>query len=145
MCGSLVSALNGCGSGGGHGGSSDGGGVQLAQSYAAVDILDLDSGYMIDGYNNAGYDVTFEYYKGDYDYYSGSGHWYSHFSINADRINMFDETSTGGSYRIDTYNNLLEVNEVYSIDFLNDEIIVDAITEDLDCSHIKFFFILVTP
>jgi len=53
--------------------------------------------------------------------------------LKGDRINMFDYTPTGGSYRIDTFNNLVEVGERYSIDFHNDEIIVKRITEDLTC------------
>ena len=130
VSGSMVLALNGCG-GGSEG--DNGGGTQPPQTFNDVDILDLELGFIIDGHNDAGELVTLEYCNDNYKYYSGSGYWYGHFNIKGDRINMFDETQTGGSYRIDTFNNLLEVGVEYSIDFQNDEIIVDAITEDLDC------------
>ena len=130
VSGSMVLALNGCGGGSG---SGDNGGGQSPQTFSDVNVLDLEQGFIIDGHNNAGESVTLEYCDDNYKYYSGSGYWYGHFNINGDRINMFDDTSTGGSYRIDTLNNLLEVGQYYSIDFQNDEIIVDAITEDLGC------------
>lgn len=125
LAGVAVFALSGCDTG------SDGG--SGSATYPDVHVLDLDDGYIIDGRNEAGEYVTFEFCHGNYDYYSGPGHWYGHFSINGDRINMFDDTPTGGSYRIDTLNNLLEVGIKYYIDFQNDEIIVEQITEDLSC------------
>ncbi len=128
ISGVAVVVLSGCGGGGGDDAPPSG-----PQTFNEVDIFDLDSGYIIDGYNDAGEDVTLEYCKGNYEYYSGSGHWYGHFSISNDRINMFDDTPAGGSYRIDTLNNYLEVGEWYSIDFQNDEITVEQITEDLNC------------
>ncbi len=131
--GVAVVALSGCGGGGGDNPPVSGGGGNNPSVNQDVDILDLDLGFIIDGHNDAGEDVTLEYCNGNYEYYSGSGHWYGHFSISGDRINMFDDTSTGGSYRIDTLNNYLEVGEWYSIDFQNDEITVEQITEDLNC------------
>ena len=128
--GVAVMALNGCGGGESPSGDND---PDSPQTFQGIDIIDLDQGYIIDGHNDAGEDVTLEYCKGNYDYYSGPNHWYGHFSIKDDRINMFDDTPTGGSYRIDTINNYLEVGQWYSIDFQNDEIIVDQITEDLGC------------
>ena len=133
LAATAVVALNGCGGGGSDTPPAGGGTGSGPATYLDVDVLDLDNGYIIDGINDAGEYVTLEYCNGEYDYYSGSGHWYGHFSISGDRINMFDDTSTGGSYRIDTYNNLLEVGEWYSIDFQNDEITVEQITEDLNC------------
>ncbi len=130
VSGIAILSLSACG--GGSGGDS-GGSTNPPQSYNQVDVLDLDIGYIIDGYNEAGQDVSLEYCNGSYDYYSGAGHWYGHYNINGDRINMFDDTATGGSYRIDTLNNLFEVGREYSIDFQNDEIIVENITEDLTC------------
>lgn len=133
LSGVTVIVLSGCGGGSDGDSGGDSGGSTGPDTFSAVDVLGLDQGYIIDGYNESGEDVTLEYCNGSYDYYSGSGHWYGHFSINADRINMFDDTPTGGSYRIDTFNNLIEVGEEYSIDFQNDEIIVEQITEDLSC------------
>ncbi len=127
--GVAVVALSGCGGGSGGGNNNP----PVNQDILSVDIVDLDLGFIIDGQNDAGEDVTLEYCNGNYEYYSGSGHWYGHFSISGDRINMFDDTPTGGSYRIDTLNNYLEVGEWYSIDFQNDEITVDQITEDSNC------------
>jgi hypothetical protein len=133
LLGSMVLALSGCGGGGGGDNSPSDGGGQSPQTFSEVDVLDLNNGFIIDGRNDAGEDVTLEYCKGNYEYYSGSGHWYGHFSIKNDRVNMFDDTLTGGSYRIDTINNYFEVGEWYSIDFQNDEITVEQITEDLSC------------
>ena len=130
LSGVAVVALSGCG--GGSDDSGDGGGSG-PNTYAEVHVLDLDDGYIIDGHNLAGQEVTFEYCNGKYEYYSGPDHWYGHFGINADRINMWDDTPTGGSYTIDTGNNLLEVGIEYYIFDQNDEIIVDQITEDLRC------------
>jgi len=130
--GIAVVALNGCG-GGASDNTGDTGGANIPQSFSSVDVIYLQDGFIIDGRNRAGEAVTFEYCRDSYDYYSGPGHWYGHFNINGDRINMFDDTPTGGSYRIDTYNNLLEVGVEYPIDFQNDEIIVEQITEDLSC------------
>ena len=132
VSGVALVALSGCG-GGGSDGSADNGGSNLPQTFGSVDVVYLQDGFIIDGRNRAGEDVTLEYCRDSYDYYSGSGHWYGYFNINGDRINMFDESPTGGSYRIDTYNNLIEVNQEYTIDFQNDEIIVEQITEDLSC------------
>lgn len=131
LSGAAVVALSGCGGGGGA--SPDSGGGSGPATFNSVDVLDLGNGYIIDGRNEAGEDVTLEYCNDSYEYYSGSGYWYGHFNINGDRINMFDDTPTGGSYRIDTINNLLEVGVEYPIDFQNDEIIVEQITEDLNC------------
>ena len=132
LSGVAIIALNGCG-GGGSGGSGGSGGGVGPNTYTDVHVLDLDDGYIIDGHNLAGQDVTLEYCKGNYDYYSGPDHWYGHFSIKNDRINMFDDTPTGGSYTIDTVNDLLEVDEEYYIFDQNDEIIIEQITEDLNC------------
>jgi len=135
LSGTAVVALSGCGGGGGASPNSGGGtgGGSGPATFSSVDILYLGDGFIIDGYNEAGEDVTLEYCNDSYEYYSGSGHWYGHFNINGDRINMFDDTPTGGSYKIDTINNLLEVGVEYPIDFQNDEIIVEQITEDLNC------------
>ncbi len=130
--GIVVIALSGCGGGTG-GNAGDEGGANFPQSFDRIDVIYLEEGFIIDGYNGAGETVTLEYCRDRYDYYSGPGHWYGHFNINGDRINMFDDTPTGGSYRIDTYNNLLERGVEYAIDFQNDEIIVEQITEDLSC------------
>lgn len=124
-------ALNGCGAG--TDGSTDNSGGNFPQSFSSVDVSYLQDGFIIDGHNAAGENVTLEYCHNGYHYYSGAGYWYGHFSIKEDRINMFDETPTGGSYRIDTYNYKMEVGVGYSIDFQNDEIIVEQITEDLNC------------
>ena len=131
FAGVALVALNGCGSSGG----DDNAPVEPIGpiTFGAVDVLDLPQGYIIDGYNEAGEDVTLEFCNDDYDYYSGPDHWYGEFFIIDDRINMLDETPTGGSYRIDTDNYKLEVGEKYYIDFQNDEIIVEQITEDLSC------------
>jgi len=117
------------------GGGSDGdsGGGSGPATFGSVNVLDLNNGFIIDGRNRAGEDVTLMYCRGGYKYYSGPGFWYGDFGINGDRINMFDQTPTGGSYRIDTYNNYLEVGIEYFIDFQNDEILVENITEDLAC------------
>jgi len=117
--------LNGCNS------NSDGN--SSPKTFKGVDVAYLKDGFIVDGRNRAGESVTLEYCNNRYTYYSGTGHWYGHFSIKRDRINMFDETATGGSYRLDTYNNFLEVGVEYSIDFQNDEIIVAQITQDLNC------------
>ena len=127
FAGVALVALNGCG--GGSGDTTATG----PESFDRVDVLDLTDGFIIDGYNQAGEDVTLEFCNGEYDYYSGPDHWYGNFSINEDRVNMFDETPTGGSYRIDTFNYLFEVGQEYTIDFQNDEIEVEQITEDLAC------------
>jgi len=129
---SAILALSGCG-GGTSDNAGDEGGANFPQSFSSIDVIYLQDGFIIDGHNRAGEAVTLEYCRDSYDYYSGPGHWYGHFNINGDRINMFDDTPTGGSYRIDTYNNFLEVGVEYPIDFQNDEIIVEQITEDLSC------------
>jgi len=133
LSGVATIALSGCGGGSDGDSGGDTGGGSGPETFLSVDVLGLDQGFIIDGHNESGEDVTLEYCNGSYDYYSGGGHWYGHFNINADRINMFDDSPSGGSYRIDTLNNLLEVDREYSIDFQNDEIIVDQITEDLSC------------
>ena len=121
-----VFTLSGCG------GGSDGG-FDPSNRLTQVDVDALKLGYIIDGYNKAGEDVTLEYCNNNYTYYTGPSSFYGHFTINADRINMFDDTPTGGSYRIDTLNYLLEIGREYSIYVQNDEIIVEQITEDLNC------------
>jgi len=127
FAGVALIALNGCGGGGGDDTTPIG-----PESFDSVDVLDLDDGYIIDGVNQAGEDVTLEFCHGEYDYYSGANiHGFGDFNINGDRVNMFDDD--GGSYRIDTFNNLFEVGEEYTIDFQNDEIIVEQITEDISC------------
>ena len=134
VTGVVLLSLVGCG-GGSDGSANNGGGDggSYPQSFSSIDVSYLQDGFIIDGYNEAGEEVTLEYCGNRYRYYSGEGYWYGHFSIKEDRINMFDETPTGGSYRIDTYNYHVEVGIEYSIDFQNDEIIVEQITEDLAC------------
>ena len=132
VSGVAVVALSGCG-GGTDDSIGDDGGANFPQSFNSIDVIYLQDGFIIDGHNRAGENVTLQFCRERYDYYSGPGYWYGHFNINGDRINMFDDTPTGGSYRIDTYNNFLEVGIEYPIDFQNDEIIVDQITEDLSC------------
>ena len=127
FAGVALIALNGCG------GGSDSSPTIGPATFDSVDVLDLTDGFIIDGYNQGGEDMTLEFCNGDYDYYSGPDRWYGSFSISGDRVNMFDETPTGGSYRIDTYNNLFEVGVEYPIDFQNDEILVEQITENLNC------------
>ncbi len=105
----------------------------IAQSYDVVDLLDLKDGYIVSGENDSGQNVTLSFCFDDYNYYSGDRQWNGYYRLNGQRINMFDETPTGGSYRIDTFNGLLEVGEIYTIDFQNDEIFVRSILEDLSC------------
>jgi hypothetical protein len=133
---SAVMALTACGGGGSNGdyNGGGGGGSTGPESLYAVDVSNLDQGFIIYGSNRAGESVTLKYCGRNYEYASGSGYWYGHFNINGDRINMFDDTPTGGSYRIDTGNYTLEVGVEYFIDFQNDEILVDQITEDLYCN-----------
>ena len=127
FAGVAVFTLSACG-----GGDDDS--TSVPKTYKGVEIKFLNDGFIIDGHNEADDFVTLEYCNGDYLYRSGDGHWYGYFRIKNDRINMYDKTSKhGGSYRIDTGNAFLEVGEEYSIDFQNDEIIVDTIIEDVTC------------
>lgn len=105
----------------------------LPQSYAFVDVLDLDDGYIAKGQNFSGEEVSLGFCLGSYTYNSADESWYGSYSLNGQRINMFDETDTGGSYRIDTFNSLLEVGEAYTIDFQNDEIIIEEIIDNIAC------------
>jgi hypothetical protein len=105
-----------------------------AQSYAFVELSDLKDGYSIRGTNLDGLEMKLDFCFFKYDYSSGKRNWHGSYSINSDRINLFDETPTGGSYRIDTITSLLEVGELYTIDFQDDEILVEEILEDLDCN-----------
>jgi len=127
LSGMAAVVLSGCS------GGDESGGDNLPQRYMEVDVLDLADGFIIHGYNEANEGVSLLFCGHSYEYYSGTGAWYGHFTINNDRINMFDETPTGGSYRIDTVNYLLEVGREYTIDFQNDEIIVEEILKDPGC------------
>ncbi len=123
--------LNGCG-------GSDGDETYFydegaSQSIESLYLSSLQEGFVLEGHNESDEAVTLRYCGTRYDYYRGTKHWYGHFGIKEERINMFDETSTGGSYRIDTYNGVLEVNVAYPIKFQKDEIIIDRIVEDVSC------------
>jgi hypothetical protein len=105
----------------------------IIESYPIVNLQDLEDGYIVSGVNDSGQNVTLSFCFDKYDYYSGDSQWYGYYTLNGQRINMFDETPTGGSYRIDTFNGRLEVGEIYTIDFQNDEIIVESIIDDVRC------------
>jgi len=106
----------------------------LAKNYDFVELRDLKDGYSIRGTNLDGLAVQLDFCFYKYEYSSGKRQWNGSYAINSDRINLFDETPTGGSYRIDTITSLLEVGELYTIDFQNDEILVNEILEDLNCN-----------
>ncbi len=129
LSGVAVIALSGCSSDSSTGDSSTGGDNEIS----SVDVLDLQDGYQINGYNDAGQDVILEYCDNTYSYFTGPGAFSGTFAIgNTDdeinaRINMFDDD--GGSYRIDTEDGYLRVDEEYDILEQGDEIIVESIVE----------------
>lgn len=129
LLGITLLALTACG------GSSDNSVAPAIEepTYDRVKIENLQDGYIVSGLNDNGENVTLSFCLDNYNYYSGNGHWNGYYTLNRQRINMFDETPTGGSYRIDTFNGLLEVGEIYTIDFQNDEIIVHSILADSSC------------
>jgi hypothetical protein len=104
------------------------------RSYEFVKLSDLKDGYSVRGTNLNGLEMRLDFCLYRYDYTSGKRSWYGSYGINSDRINLYDETPTGGSYRIDTITSVLEVGELYTIDFQDDEILVEEILEDLDCN-----------
>ena len=130
LSGVAIIGLNACGGGGDDGDT----GSNLPIEITEVDILDLDEGYQINGVNDANEDVTLEYCANEYDYYRGDDEaFHGTFNIgdigsDTDvRINMFDDD--GGTYVIDTDNGHLHIDEIYDIDFVNDEIDVESIVE----------------
>ena len=125
LSGIAVVALSGCGSS--SAGVNNGG--NPPEIISAVDILDLDLGYRISGINSDDDSIDIEYCGANYDIYVGADYHSGTFDVNdaGDRINMFDDD--GGSYRIDTPNGLLELDEDYEIKFVDDYILVESISE----------------
>ena len=123
LSGVAVIALSGCS------GGSDDNTPSGPVTVDAVDIFDLHQGYRISGINSDDDNIDMVYCGEEYDIYPGSEHHSGTFSINdaGDRINMFDDDE--GSYRIDTPNGLLEVDEDYDIKYVDDYILVESITE----------------
>lgn len=97
-------------------------------SITSVDILNLDDGYVIDGYNSQDENVRLIYCGTGYDYSRASLSFSGTFNINSTQsiINMFDN---GGSYIINTGNGYLEVGENYDIYDVKYDITVEAIFE----------------
>lgn len=98
-------------------------------SITSVDILNLDDGYVIDGYNSQDENVRLIYCGTGYDYSRGSLSFSGTFNINSTQIiiNMFD--SDGGSYIINTGNGYLEVGQNYDIYDVKYDITVKTIFE----------------
>ncbi len=123
ISGVAVLALSGCSSD-----SSSTGDNEIS----SVDVLDLEDGYQINGYNDANQYVTLEYCANRYDYYRGDNEEFhgtfsigdSDYELNT-RINMYDN---GTSYRIDT-DGYLRVNDFYDIYDTIDEIEIESIVE----------------
>lgn len=127
LSGVAVVALSGCGGSSTSDGEDDNGG---GNSYVDVHILDLEQGYAISGYNDVSDNVTLEYCYDEYKYYRGSEYFYGTFNIVDTEIQMYD--SDGGSYIIDTPNELLEVDENYYIWDISSDITVESI-DLIDC------------
>lgn len=128
ISGVAVIALSGCG------GGSDDGDINPPSAITEIDILKLNEGYQINGFNYADEEVTLEYCGNEYDYYRADDEeFHGTFNIgdigsDTDvRINMFDDD--GGTYVIDTDDGHLYIDEIYDIDFVNDEIDVESIVE----------------
>jgi len=118
ISGVAVLALSGCSSD-----SSSTGDNEIS----SVDVLDLEDGYQINGYNDANQYVTLEYCANRYDYYRGDNEeFHGTFNINAsDTINMYDN---GASYIIET-DGYLRVNSFYDIYDIADQITIESIVE----------------
>ncbi len=125
LSGVAIVALSGCGTTDGDG-DNGGGNPGVITS---VDIYNLEQGYRISGVNVDDDDIDVLYCGNNYDLYTGSDHFTGTFNIGDEgyRINMFDDD--GGSYRVDTSNGNLEVDEYYQIKYIDDYIIVESITE----------------
>ena len=120
ISGVAVLALSGCTAD-----SSTGGDDEIS----SVNVFYLEDGYQINGYNDAGQDVTFEYCGNRYDYYRGDNEaFHGRFNINENyTINMYDD-SDDGSYIMDT-DGYLRVNSFYDIYDIADQITIESIVE----------------
>lgn len=91
----------------------------------SVDILDLNLGYIIEGYSAYGEFVALEYCRDGYDFYRDEEYFFGSFSSSDFTINMYD--SNGGSYVIDTDDGFLHVGGNYYIFDVDTDITVNNI------------------
>ena len=118
IAGVALVVLNGCkGTGGGSG---------------SVDILDLYKGYVIEGEDQNHKNVELDFCSNKFTLYHDGADYSGTFSIgNGDyRINMFQKTPQTASYRIDTTDGQLHVDESYEIKYNGYDILIDTITKE---------------
>ena len=101
----------------------------------SVNILDLELGYVINGYNLADEDVYLTYCRNTYTYYRLGDTFSGTFSIKTidNRINMTqthkNDKSSSTSYRIDTGNGELELYQNYDLYDIKYDITVTSIIQ----------------